>query len=86
MCAMSTRIRATPEWWTKLHDTTTLDRWRANELARGSEPAAVDYVLAELECYAKLRDASSGIEVCVLFAIRRALVLMNTYSHPGCLL
>jgi len=86
MCAMSARIRATPDWWTKLNDTTTLDRWRANELAGGSEPAAVDYVLAELERYVKLRDASSGIEVCILFAIRPALVLMIKYSHPGCLL
>jgi len=86
MCAMSARIRATPDWWTKLHDTTTLDRWRANELARGSEPAAVDYVLAELERYVKLRDSGNGIEVCVLFAICPALVLMNGCSHPGCLL
>ena len=86
MCAMSARIRATPGWWTKLNETTTLDLWRANELASGSEPAAVDYVLAELERYVKLRDASSGIEVCVLLAIRLALVLMNGYSHPGCLL
>ncbi|MQY10180.1 hypothetical protein SRB5_02870 [Streptomyces sp. RB5] len=63
MTECSAAVRAKPEWFDKLRDPEIRGRWTSEALAQGLTRAQIEYVLAELEHYAGLRDADSGIEV-----------------------
>lgn len=65
MLQLSTTLRSKPSWWTKCHDPEILAKWRAEALAQANRmrESHIDYVLQELEGYAKLRDEESGAEV-----------------------
>ncbi|KAF8593630.1 hypothetical protein BDV93DRAFT_584336, partial [Ceratobasidium sp. AG-I] len=54
-----------PSWWTKSRDENILAKWRVEALEQAAlmKESHVDYVLKELDRYAKLRDESTGIEV-----------------------
>ncbi|GGT65732.1 DUF4246 domain-containing protein [Streptomyces purpureus] len=63
MIQCSAHIREKPGWFDKMHDAGIVARWTQEALAQGLTEAQVRYVLAELQHYAALRDASTGIEV-----------------------
>ncbi|KAF8601413.1 hypothetical protein BDV93DRAFT_524801 [Ceratobasidium sp. AG-I] len=65
MTRLSAALRMKSSWWTKFRDESILAKWRAEALeqAKLMKQSHVDYVLKELDGYAKLRDESSGAEV-----------------------
>ncbi|KAG9123925.1 hypothetical protein FRC07_013482 [Ceratobasidium sp. 392] len=65
MVALSTALRSKPLWYTKFRDQDILAKWRAEALeqAKQMKESHVDYVLKELDGYAKLRDDETGAEV-----------------------
>ncbi|EJD36709.1 hypothetical protein AURDEDRAFT_92590 [Auricularia subglabra TFB-10046 SS5] len=63
MCALSATLRSKPDWWCKIKDTGIMARWKKEAMEQGLGEKHVDYVLAELDDYAKLRDEATGIEV-----------------------
>ncbi|KIY66110.1 hypothetical protein CYLTODRAFT_399294 [Cylindrobasidium torrendii FP15055 ss-10] len=72
MCALSTTLREKERWWEKVKDKDIRAKWRAEALEQGQDKAnpkwsltegMVDYVLDELDGYAKLRDEATGIEL-----------------------
>ncbi|KAG9083189.1 hypothetical protein FRC06_004665, partial [Ceratobasidium sp. 370] len=65
MTRLSAALRSKPSWWTKFRDQDILDKWRAEALeqAEHMKESHIDYVLKELDGYAKLRDEESGAEV-----------------------
>ncbi|KAF8601374.1 hypothetical protein BDV93DRAFT_524780 [Ceratobasidium sp. AG-I] len=65
MTRLSAALRMKPSWWTKFRDENILVKWRAEALEQAElmEESHIDYVLKELDGYAKLRDESSGAEV-----------------------
>ncbi|KAG9083188.1 hypothetical protein FRC06_004664 [Ceratobasidium sp. 370] len=65
MTRLSAALRSKPSWWTKFRDQDILDNWRAMALeqAEHMDESHIDYVLEELDGYAKLRDEESGAEV-----------------------
>ncbi|KAG8696074.1 hypothetical protein FRC08_007385 [Ceratobasidium sp. 394] len=65
MTALSATLRLKASWWTNFRDRAILDKWRAEALAQAKlmEESHIDYVLKELDGYAKLRDEESGAEV-----------------------
>ncbi|KAG8949550.1 hypothetical protein FRC04_008483 [Tulasnella sp. 424] len=63
-------LRSKPSWWTEYKDPNAVAKWKAeildkeksiNEDERLSE-AEIDYILAELAGYDKMRDESTGIQ------------------------
>ncbi|QRW06173.1 hypothetical protein RhiLY_05172 [Ceratobasidium sp. AG-Ba] len=65
MVELSRALRSKPSWWTKFRDPEILAKWRAEALEQTNlmKKSHIDYVLAELDGYAKLRDEESGAEV-----------------------
>lgn len=65
MTRLSAAIRRKPDWWIKFRDNTILAKWRAEALEQAEQmrESHIDYVLHELDGYAKLRDEETGIEV-----------------------
>ncbi|KZV88675.1 hypothetical protein EXIGLDRAFT_839044 [Exidia glandulosa HHB12029] len=63
MCALSSTLRAKPEWWRKYKDGQIRERWRQEALDQGLPQKQVDYVLDELAGYTAMRDEETGIEV-----------------------
>ncbi|KAJ7183246.1 hypothetical protein C8R46DRAFT_511843 [Mycena filopes] len=70
MCRLSAQLREKPLWWEKFRDETIREKWiqEVKEQQADVKPYErltdnmVNYVLAELEGYAKLRDPKTGIE------------------------
>ncbi|KIO24287.1 hypothetical protein M407DRAFT_26303 [Tulasnella calospora MUT 4182] len=67
MIELSYALRGKPLWWTKIHDPTIRSKWKAEALEheiRGDKlkEAEVEWVLEELEDYAKMRDETTGIQ------------------------
>lgn len=65
--AMSYSLRSKPSWWTKYKDEAIRSKWKAEALAAPVEgdkilEPEVDYVLAELRDYEKMRDEETGIQ------------------------
>ena len=85
ICAFSALIRETPGWWEALRDDTTLEQWRTSAPANSLELAAVEYAIAELERYARLRDDNTGVEVCIFVRVLSALPLTAHRSHASIL-
>lgn len=65
MTRLSAAIRLKPSWWAKFNDQEVLARWREEALQQAvhMKESHVDYVLKELDGFAKLRDEESGAEV-----------------------
>ncbi|KAG8724297.1 hypothetical protein FRC09_020358 [Ceratobasidium sp. 395] len=65
MTRLSAALRLKPFWYTKFRDQDILAKWRAEALeqAEHMKESHVDYVLKELDGYAKLRDEDTGAEV-----------------------
>ncbi|KAG9025456.1 hypothetical protein FS837_004935, partial [Tulasnella sp. UAMH 9824] len=67
MIELSYILRSKPSWWTKIKDAAVRSQWKAEALEyqiRGDrlKEAEVEWVLDELEDYAKMRDEATGIE------------------------
>ncbi|KAJ7205164.1 hypothetical protein GGX14DRAFT_644910 [Mycena pura] len=70
MCRLSAHIRQKPRWWEKMRDEAIRARWirEAKEQQAQLRPwerlteSMLNYVMNELEGYAKLRDPKTGIE------------------------
>ncbi|KAG8931278.1 hypothetical protein FRC01_001569 [Tulasnella sp. 417] len=70
MAEISYALRCKPSWWTKYKDPQILAKWRAELLDHESKveeneqlsEEEIDYVLAELAGYDKMRDESTGIQ------------------------
>ncbi|KAJ6570066.1 hypothetical protein DFH09DRAFT_1362731 [Mycena vulgaris] len=70
MCRLSAHIRQKPNWWEKMRDDTIRSKWiqEAKEQQAELRPweqltdNMLNYVMSELDSYAKLRDAKTGIE------------------------
>ncbi|KIY66112.1 hypothetical protein CYLTODRAFT_491743 [Cylindrobasidium torrendii FP15055 ss-10] len=71
MCALSEILRNKPNWWEKKNDVVILQKWREEALEQGVDNEhpewtltgqMIDYVLAELDGYARLRDGATGVE------------------------
>lgn len=68
---ISYALRCKPSWWTKYKNPEILAKWRAELLDHEStveenerlKEKEIDYVLAELAGYDKMRDESTGIQV-----------------------
>lgn len=65
MTRLSAALRMKPSWWTKFRDEIILAKWRAEALEQAElmEESHIDYVMKELDGYAKLRNEESGAEV-----------------------
>lgn len=68
MIALSYALRSKPSWWTKMKDPSIRSKWKAEALAHEIQggklmEAEVEWVLDELEDYAKMRDEATGIQV-----------------------
>ncbi|KAF7330232.1 hypothetical protein MVEN_02460400 [Mycena venus] len=70
MCRLSAHLRQKPRWWEKMHDENIRKKWiqEAKEQQTQLQPweqltdNMLNYVMAELESYAALRDPKIGIE------------------------
>ncbi|KAG8900478.1 hypothetical protein FRC01_010123, partial [Tulasnella sp. 417] len=67
MIELSYALRSKPSWWTKINDLAIRSRWRAEALEHEIQgdklkEAEVDWVLDELEDYAKMRDEKTDIQ------------------------
>ncbi|KAF9014470.1 hypothetical protein BDZ89DRAFT_995158 [Hymenopellis radicata] len=73
MCALSAAIRDKPDWQKKMKNLEILAKWREEALEQHPDEEdleawkltveMIDYVLQELEGYARIRDAENGIEI-----------------------
>ncbi|KAF8601423.1 hypothetical protein BDV93DRAFT_524809 [Ceratobasidium sp. AG-I] len=65
MIRLSAALRRKPDWWIKFREEDILAKWRTEALAQAQQmkESHVDYVLQELDGYAKLRDEETGAEV-----------------------
>ncbi len=63
MMRLSGEIRTKARWVEKMRDGEVVARWTREAGEQGLTEAQIRYVLAELEYYASLRDAGTGIEV-----------------------
>ncbi|KAG9123252.1 hypothetical protein FRC07_015187 [Ceratobasidium sp. 392] len=65
MVRLSASLRSKPQWWIKYANPEIRARWKAEALAQAGtmHEEYIEYVLAELDGYAALRDDASGIEV-----------------------
>ncbi|KAG9028510.1 hypothetical protein FS837_003857, partial [Tulasnella sp. UAMH 9824] len=67
MIELSYALRSNPSWWTKIKDPAIRSRWKAEALEQyicgdKLKEAEVEWVLDELEDYAKMRDEATGIQ------------------------
>ncbi|KIO24282.1 hypothetical protein M407DRAFT_102663 [Tulasnella calospora MUT 4182] len=67
MIELSYSLRSKPLWWTKIKDLAVRSRWKAEALEHEIhgdklKEAEIDWVLDELEDYAKMRDEATGIQ------------------------
>ncbi|KAJ7690130.1 hypothetical protein B0H17DRAFT_1290812 [Mycena rosella] len=70
MCSLSAHIRQKPNWWEKMRDETIRSKWiREAKEQQAEHPRweqltdnMLNYVMSELNGYAMLRDAKTGIE------------------------
>ncbi|KAG9024291.1 hypothetical protein FS837_005421 [Tulasnella sp. UAMH 9824] len=67
MIELSYVLRSKPSWWTKIKDPAVRSQWKAEALEyqiRGGKlkEAEIEWVLDELEDYAKMRDEATGIQ------------------------
>ncbi|KAG8715459.1 hypothetical protein FRC08_010548 [Ceratobasidium sp. 394] len=64
MTRLSAALREKPSWWTKFRDEDVLAKWRVEAIQQAQlmKASHVDYVLKELDGYAKLRDEDTGAE------------------------
>jgi len=63
MCSLSATLRNKPQWWVKFKDEAIVAKWRMEAIDQGLDTKQVNYVLAEMEDYARMRDEKSGAEV-----------------------
>ncbi|KAH7084596.1 hypothetical protein BKA62DRAFT_801290 [Auriculariales sp. MPI-PUGE-AT-0066] len=63
MCTLSATLRDKPEWWLKFTDSSIAAKWKTEALAQGFTEPQIDYIIAELADYSKLREDASGAEV-----------------------
>ncbi|KAG8740256.1 hypothetical protein FRC10_004556 [Ceratobasidium sp. 414] len=65
MISLSAALRSKTSWWIKFRDQNILGKWRAEALEKAEhmKESHVDYVLKELDGYAKLRNEDTGAEV-----------------------
>ncbi|EIN07905.1 hypothetical protein PUNSTDRAFT_53245 [Punctularia strigosozonata HHB-11173 SS5] len=70
MCALSATIREKPEWYNKFRDAKIQEKWRKEIQEQQADlhdsqkltSNMVNYIMEELDAYAALRDAETGIE------------------------
>ncbi|GHF99854.1 hypothetical protein GCM10018791_08800 [Streptomyces zaomyceticus] len=77
MMRCSATIRAKPGWFEKMNDAGIVARWTREAVAQGLTEAQVRHVLAELEHYAGLRDARTGVEVSAVDGVWQADTLVD---------
>lgn len=77
MMRCSAHIREKSEWFVKMRDPDIVDRWTREARDQGMTPAQIRYVLAELEHYAALRDAHTGIEVSAVDGVWQSDTLID---------
>lgn len=68
MIELSYTLRCKHSWWTKINDPKIRLNWKqeaSEQTIRGDKlgEAEIDWVLDELEGYARMRDDESGIQV-----------------------
>ncbi|KAG8790348.1 hypothetical protein FRC12_012089 [Ceratobasidium sp. 428] len=65
MTRLSAALREKDSWWIKFQNEEILAKWRveAVQQAKLMKPSHIDYVLKELDGYAKLRGEATGAEV-----------------------
>jgi len=63
MCRLSAILRNKPQWWFKLKDEAIVAKWRQEAMDQALDEKQVNYIFAELEDYAQMRDEESGAEV-----------------------
>ncbi|KAF7300076.1 hypothetical protein MKEN_01330700 [Mycena kentingensis (nom. inval.)] len=70
MCRLSATIRQKPRWWEKIRDSTLREKWIKEAEKQQKDlwswetlsDNMLNYVMSELETYAELRDAETGIQ------------------------
>ncbi|KAG8916500.1 hypothetical protein FRC01_003115 [Tulasnella sp. 417] len=67
MIELSYALRSEPSWWIKIKDPAIRSSWKAESLEREIrgdklQEAEVDWVLDEIEDYARMRDEETGIQ------------------------
>lgn len=77
MMQCSAHLRAKPAWFDKMNDADLMAKWTREAVAQGLTEAQVRYVLAELEHYAALRDAPTGIEVSAVDGVWQSDALVD---------
>ncbi|GAA1535829.1 hypothetical protein GCM10009730_51270 [Streptomyces albidochromogenes] len=77
MMQCSSHLRAKPAWFDKMNDADVTARWTQEAMAQGMTEAQVRYVLAELEHYAALRDARTGVEVSAVDGVWQSDILVD---------
>ncbi|KAF8752463.1 hypothetical protein RHS01_07674 [Rhizoctonia solani] len=65
MMRLSAELRGRPHWWIKYRNRSNLAKWKQEAIAQAEymKESHIDYVLEELDGYAKLRDEATGLEV-----------------------
>ncbi|CAE6447330.1 unnamed protein product [Rhizoctonia solani] len=65
MMRLSAELRGRPHWWIKYRNRSNLAKWKQEAMAQAEymKENHIDYVLEELDGYAKLRDEATGVEV-----------------------
>ncbi|MEW1638098.1 DUF4246 domain-containing protein [Streptomyces sp. NPDC093801] len=77
MMQCSSHLRAKPAWFDKMNDAGLVAKWTREAVEQGLTEAQVRYVLAELEHYAALRDARTGIEVSAVDGVWQSDTLVD---------
>ncbi|THA57982.1 DUF4246 domain-containing protein [Streptomyces sp. A1136] len=77
MMQCSALIRSKPGWFDKINDADILAKWTREAISQGLTEAQVQYVLAELPHYAKLRDGRTGIEVSAVDGVWQSDTLVD---------
>jgi len=63
MCDLSAILRNRPRWWVDYKNETIAAMWREEAMELDFDEKQFDYVLAEIDDYARMRDELSGAEV-----------------------
>lgn len=94
MIELSYALRGKPSWWTKIKDPAVRSQWKAEARQyqiRGDKlkDAEIQWVLDELEDYAKMRDEATGIQVgrprkqaCLKSNVVSNVITAGVMSHP----
>ncbi|MFJ6718710.1 DUF4246 domain-containing protein [Streptomyces sp. NPDC091259] len=77
MMQCSALIRSKPGWFDKINDADIVAKWTREAISQGLTEAQVQYVLAELPHYAKLRDGRTGIEVSAVDGVWQSDTLVD---------